>query len=444
VIYFVDPVLRAPTIGCMLMCFAAALVGVIVFLRRQSLLGETLSHASYPGIIVGIVASAPFAAKGYEDLPAAIAVIVGAFFSAWLGSCTIEFMKRRLKVHADAALCFVLSVFFGVGLTLASHVQFTHTALYLKMLPFIYGQPATMTDVHIVIYALLSLVIVAVVTLLYKELQAITFDRDYAYSLSINVKVINAIVLFLIVLAVIVGIRSVGVVLMSAMLIAPAAAARQWTNKFGTLLVVASLIGIFSGFFGNVLSVEGARALSRGGVYMHLSLPTGPMIVLVAGFICLLSLLFAPQRGLLQRWRRALRFRFRCVCENVLKTIWYVGPNSKVSVERIRAREEISLFYLRFILWRLKSAGWLEKVSKRRYRLTEDGHKWAAKIVRLHRLWELYLADVVGVGVERVHRSAEEMEHIISEEVEDQLTTMLSNPTSDPHSQPIPPRNVVI
>jgi len=443
-IYFVDPVLRAPTIGCMLMCLAAALVGVLVFLRKQSLLGESLSHASYPGVVVGVVVASPWITTKNEGLVIAVAVAAGAFVTAWIGLLVIELLQRKVGVRIDAALCFVLSAFFGIGLTIASHVQFTHTTLYLKMLPYLYGQPATMTDVHIVIYGILSLVILLMVILLHKELQAISFDRDFAASLGINVKTIDAVILFLVVLAVVVGIRSVGVVLMSAMLIAPAVAARQWTNNFTMLLIIAALIGLVSGFLGNYLSVEGNRYFSRGDAYWRFALPTGPMIVLVAGVMCILSLLLASERGLLWRKLRALRFRYRCICENILKTLWHFGSENEIALEVVAKYQDISSIYLKFILWRLSSHRWVNNTKPRYYCLTNDGRQWAAKIVRLHRLWELYLADYVGVGVERVHRNAEEMEHIISSEVEEQLTQLLHNPKQDPHDQPIPSKDFVI
>src|SRR5262249_34625711 len=149
----------------------------------------------------------------------------------------------------------------------------------------------------------------------------------------------------------------------------------------------------------------------------RLSLPTGPMIVVVATLICLVSLLFAPERGLVSRFVRIAYFRYRCLGENLLKMLWREGREKQFTLKEMSRRQTISPLYLRFLLFRLVSQGWIERMG-RYYRLTEDGMHRAGQIVRLHRLWEVYLADYLGVGAERVHKSAEEMEHILTPELE--------------------------
>jgi manganese/zinc/iron transport system permease protein len=420
----------------MLMCLAAALVGTVVFLRKQSLVGESLSHSAYPGVIMGILFSAYLLGENSDSLP--LLILMGAFSTALLGLYFIHAMEKKLKSSTDSALCFVLSSFFGIGITLASRVQFTHTTLYKQALVFLYGQAATMTDFHIAIYAILSFVVIGGIILVYKELQTIIFDSTYAKSLGIPVETINALTFTLIALAIVVGIRSVGVVLMSAMLIAPAAAARQFTNKFGKMFVLSSFFGLFSGFLGNFLSVELTKKMSDLYPAARIILPTGPMIVVVATAICIFSLFFAPERGLVLRLFRIDLFRYRCLCENVLKTLWRFGPGTKISFEKIIEYQNISTTYLRFILWRLEKNGWIKRLDRGAIQMTRDGMAWGANIVRLHRLWEVYLSDYLGVGAERVHANAEEMEHIITPELERELTILLKDPKKDPHQQPIP------
>ncbi len=430
-IYFTDAVLRAPTVGSILMCLSASLMGVIVLLRRQSLVGETLAHASYPGVMLGvIVASALDGAS--EGFPFAFCVLSAAAFTAYIGLWFSTLLQNRYRIHADAALCFVLAAFFGIGVTLASQLQFTETALYRQGQNYLFGQGATMTDWHIYLYGALALATVLLIALLYRELQMIIFDRAHAITQGLAVRRIEALISVLIVLAVVIGLRSVGVVLMSAMLIAPAAAARQYTNKLYIMLALAALFGVLSGFFGNYLAVE----LSQ----QSFALPTGPTIVIVASAICLLSLLLAPARGLLQRLLRVTFFRFQCICENVLKTIWHTSADGPVSLAQIAKFQSVSKIYLRWVLLYLRRAGWIDSLGYQVYRLTRDGQHRAAKIIRLHRLWEVYLADHLGVGVEKVHRNAEEMEHILTPEIEEQLTQLLNNPQRDPHRQPIPPK----
>lgn len=436
--YFTDPVLRAPTLGSMFMCLAAALVGVIVFLRKQSLLGESLSHAAYPGVILGVICAGILHIGGHNEVPIALLIMSGAFLSSMAGLKLIGILERKWNVRTDSALCFVLSTFFGIGLTLASQVQFSFTSLYRQIQVYLYGQAATMTDIHVVIYGVLSFAISAILLLFYKEIQVMIYDRSYAKTIGINTKPIDFLLFLLIVLAVVIGIRSVGVVLMSAMLIAPAAAARQYTNKLYAMLGLSACFGVASGFLGNVLSIEITTFLIKKYPATRLVLPTGPMIVLVASFLCVVSLLFAPKRGLILRLARAQAFRHHCLCENILKSMWRFGPDQEITFAQIKHYQSVSTIYLHILMLQLIRNGWIQRAKSHRYCLTKEGASWAAHIVRLHRLWEVYLADYLGVGSEKVHHSAEQMEHIITPELERELTLLLKNPDKDPHDQPIP------
>lgn len=432
--YLTDPVLQAPTIGSMLMCLSSALVGVIVFLRKRSLLGEALSHATYPGVVLSVLIMATF----FPDAPdlLALAILVGAFLTSLLGLWVIEKMELRFRVKNDAALCFVLSVFFGTGVLIASRLQSTHALWYKTAQIFLYGQAATMTDVHVYLYAVLAVVLIAVLTFLYRQIQMSIFDRDFSKTVGMAIRSVDTLLFLLLVLAIVIGIRSVGVVLMAGMLIAPAVAARQLTHRLWLVFVYAALIGAFSGFFGNYLSVEVPQ---WGGGKWNFSLPTGPMILLSASAICFLSLLLAPQNGLLCRFLRILRFRQQCRAENLLKYMWRHPHGYEAPYGEVKHSQSLSPWQTRVLLARLKQQGWIEKPSAHCIRLTKDGHLRATRIVRLHRLWEAYLVSL-GQGVEKVHRNAEEMEHIITPELEKELEDLLGHPKHDPHFQPIPPK----
>ncbi len=434
--YLTDPVLQAPTIGSMLMCLSSALVGVIVFLRRRSLLGEALSHATYPGVVISVLFMATFFPLSSDAV--AIAILVGAFLSALLGLWVIEKMERSFRVKNDAALCFVLSVFFGFGVLVASRVQFTHALWYKTVQIFLYGQAATMTNVHVVLYALLALLLSIVLVLLYRQIQMSIFDRDFSKTVGLPIRWIDSLLFFLLVLAIVIGIRSVGVVLMAGMLIAPAVAARQFSHRLGTVFLFAAAIGSLSGFLGNYLSVELPQWGMQQGWNWDFSLPTGPMILLSASAICLLSLLFAPRNGLLSRLWRILRFRQQCMGDNLLKYLWRLGERGEASFAQIKKWQPLPSFQLHLLLWSLQQQGWIEQ-NEHAIQLTRDGRLRATRIVRLHRLWEAYLVSL-GQGVEKVHRSAEEMEHIITPDLERELSELLGDPKRDPHAQPIPPR----
>jgi manganese/zinc/iron transport system permease protein len=408
--FFTDPILRAPTIGSMLMCLSSALIGCLVFLQRRSLVGEALSHAAYPGIVASVVLAAllfPMWEGGF-----AVTLLVGAACTSLLGLFVISWMEKKLKIYPDSALCFVLSLFFGVGVLLASRLQFTHTLWFRKVQIYLFGQAATMVDAHIFLYGILSLVVLVSLLLLYHFLKTLYFDPTFATCSGMPIKRIEGCVTLLLVLAIIVGMRSVGVVLMSAMLIAPAAAARQWTKSLATFLLLAALLGMTAAFFGTALSLW-----IPGWTHApSLALPTGPMIVLTAAAISFLSLLFAPKQGMVTRLIRLGRFRLRRRQENILKSLY------KGKCEPLSATET----------WMLERKGWMAKGS-----LTREGRREAEKLIRLHRLWEVYLVHM-GQAKERVHHSAEEMEHLLTSDMEKELQKLLDHPRVDPHSQPIP------
>ncbi len=408
--FFTDPVLRAPTWGCIFMCIASSLMGVLIFLRKRSLLSESLSHAAYPGACLGVCLFALLFPQQEEWT--FLAVLGGAFLSSMLGLKAIQHLEKTVKT--DAALCFVLSVFFGFGVVIASGMQSELPAWYKQIQMLLFGQAATMSDMHIWIYGSLAVVVAFFLFFTFRPLQAALFDRDFCLSAKIPIAALERIQFWLLLLSLIVGIRSVGVVLMSGMVIAPAVAARQFTDRLQLIFLLAAIFGGLSGLVGNYLSVLA-------------NLPTGPMIVLVATAIALFALLFAPKRGLLFRFVRILLFRLRCLEENILKGIWKKG----------RFSEKSSLI-VRTALWRLKREGWLSDQLE----LTRDGKLKAAAIVRLHRLWELYLTQRLGFQVEKVHRTAEEMEHILTPEMEVTLTKLLENPKHDPHHQPIPEKSL--
>ncbi|MEM8727885.1 MAG: iron chelate uptake ABC transporter family permease subunit [Chlamydiota bacterium] len=426
--FFTDPLYRAPFIGSMLMCLSAALMGALMFVKRGSLLGETLSHATYPGVMFGALAGALFFDPAS---PLSIAVVLGgAFLFAYFGLEVIERLKVRFRLHFDAVLCLVLSVSLGLGVVCASRIQFTDPLRYQQSQVFIYGQAATMTDIHILIYGVLSLTVVLFVLYRFREMELVFFDTLFGTTIGLNVQRSFRGVSLLLILSIIVGIRSVGVVLMAGMLIAPAAAARSFTDRLSHFLVLSGLFGLLSGFGGNYLSV---KLSAQGLVY-----PTGPMILLFAVSITLLSLLFALKRGAVSRLVRISRFRRRCQSENVLKTLWKEGKEASHSPAKILQWNRMNRLRFTRVLFRLKREGWIDTAAQGKVLLTADGIGRAERLVRLHRLWELYLVSCLKVDEERVHYSAEEMEHILTPDLEARLSKLLNHPKKDPHQKPIP------
>lgn len=418
-IFFSDPILRAPLLASMLMCMASSLLSVLLFVRKKTLLSETLSHATFPGVVGGVCVALALSCEKWIPL----FVLAGGFVTALFGALTVNLLKKKAHLREDAALCFVLASFFGIGVTLISRVQFLYPAHTRSIQGYLYGQVATMSDFHIVLYGGLALFIVGALLLFYKEFATSSFDPEFATVMGISGGKTEAFFFTLVVLAVILGIRCVGVVLMSAMLIAPGIAARKLAHQLKGMFLWAAGIGAFAAMAGCLCS-------------FHLStpLPTGPLIVLIAAGIAILALLLAPREGLLIRYLRIVVFRLQCAQENLLKALW----RGKVThFSEMKIASGLSFFPFLLILLFLRKKGWIT-FEKGKVTPSREGIARGGQIVRLHRLWEMYLVEYVGINKERVHASAEEMEHILTPQLEEELTLLLKDPQHDPHAQPIP------
>ncbi|MCC6008507.1 MAG: metal ABC transporter permease [Rhodobacteraceae bacterium] len=291
-------------IGAMMLGACAGALGCFALLRRQSLLGDAVSHAALPGICLG------FLVAGGRELPALLA---GALLAGGLGALSVQLILRRTRLKTDAALGIVLSVFFAVGVVLLTHIQGRGGAAQAGLSSFLFGQAAAILRGDLVVIGGLSVAALAVVALLWKEFKLLSFDPDFARAQGLPVARLEVLLTLVIAVAIVVGLQLVGVVLMVALLVAPAAAARQWARGLGSMVLLAALFGATSGLAG-ALASAGMRGLS-----------TGPVVVLFATAIVAVSLLLAPRRGLLWDALRRASARRRLAGTDVLVTLHGVG-----------------------------------------------------------------------------------------------------------------------
>lgn len=264
---FTDYTLRTVLLGTTLFGVTGALIGCFTFMQGKSLLGDVISHATLPGIVLAIMLS-------HSKHP--LMLLAGGLCSAALGLCSLHYIMSRTALKKDAALGLVLSVFFGLGLALMAHVQNnSHTGLIIK---YIFGNANTIIHSDLYLISIVSITVFCVLFMLRKELSLCLFDKTQAQMLGFSTHLLQNIITLLSVLCIIVGLQLVGAILMSSFLIAPAAAARQWTQHFGTMTLLA-------GFFG------GCSALAGTALSATYDMPTGPMIVIIASGIVTLSLI---------------------------------------------------------------------------------------------------------------------------------------------------------
>lgn len=285
---FQDYTFQTVALGSTLLGLISGVLGSFAVLRKQSLLGDGVSHSSLPGVVMAFVL---LGSKNTEVL------LLGALVSGLLATLLIISIVRHTRVKFDSALALVMSVFFGLGLILLTYVQKIPNSNQAGLKRFIFGQASTLLQRDIELMMICGLVLLALVLLFWKEFKLVTFDSDFAQSIGFSPKKLNLLLSFMIVLAIIIGLQTVGVILMSAMLITPAVAARQWTNRLWVMVTLSAL-------FGAVSSVAGTAASS-----LVPKLPTGPAIVVCVSIIVVVSVLFAPGRGILHRLYRRRKNR---------------------------------------------------------------------------------------------------------------------------------------
>lgn len=283
-----DYTLRNIALGSAILGIVGGILGSFALLRKQALLGDALSHAALPGICLAYMLTG-------SKTP--LILLIGAGIAGWLGTLLILRIIQETRISEDAALGIVLTVFFGFGIMLLTFIQHTGHASQSGLDKYLFGQAATLVQDQVTTMAVLGGVALLIVGLLFKEFKLITFDPAFAATLGYPVGRLGVLLTLLIVVAVLIGLQTVGVVLMAAMLIAPAAAARQWTERLSAMLALAALFGALSGVTGALISISDSK------------LPTGPMVILSATAIVIVSLLFGRARGTVWEALRTRRNR---------------------------------------------------------------------------------------------------------------------------------------
>ena len=419
-----DPNIRFVLAGTILLGISAGALGCFAILRRRALVGDAVAHAVLPGVCLAFIVA------GGKD---PFMLILGSFVFGLLSMVTMDFITRNSRIAPDASIGMVLSVFFGFGVVLLTFIQSTGYVDQSGLDDFMFGQAAAMVGTDVKVFGGLSLLILVLVVLAYKEFKLVSFDMSYARSIGYPVKRMEFLLALLMVMTITAGIQAVGVVLMASMLIIPAAAARYWTDSLGIMLVLAAGVGAFSGVTGSFIS------------YTAPAMPTGPWMVVSAALVFFISFLLAPRRGEIARHIQRKRLSFKVACENILKTLYSMeeedGRKERArSFDELRKRRYMSPRKLKSVLSSLKKRKLIEAYTgvHEGFVLTDDGRREARRLVRVHRLWEKYLSDHLQIADDHVHDDAESMEHLITSEIEQELQKSLGSPESDPHRSTIP------
>jgi len=365
-----DFTLRNVMLGAALLGISSGVLGSFALLRQQSLLGDTLAHAALPGVCLGFLISG-----SREPLP----IFLGALLSGALAAAFTLLLTNRSRLKTDAALGASLSIFFAFGLVLLTFIQGRSGSGQAGLAAFLFGQAAAIVPSDVRLMTVVALVALLTVALFWKEFKLLSFDPQFAASLGFPRLGLELLLTSVLAFAIVIGLQLVGVVLMAAIIIAPAAAARQWSDSLGQMVVLAALFGALAGVSGAVVSSSG-----RG-------LATGPLIVIAASLIALASLLFAPERGLIAAGYRARGARRELAQQRVLLDMYGLAQTHGDRAYRSESGMLGALYggSAAAQLGRLVAAGLAERTTHMQeegahYRLTETG--WARAEAALNSL----------------------------------------------------------
>lgn len=420
---FQDPSVRYALIGSMLLGISCGLLGSFIVVRKMALVGDALSHAVLPGVAIGFL---------WNMSKDPVAIFIGATVAGLLGTAVVNAIKQTTHLKEDTALGLVLAVFFAVGICLLTIIQRLPTGNKSGIDKFLFGQAAAIGVNDLKLMSLVTVLAIVAVLVFYKEFLVTSFDPGFARAVGIGVQLFHYALMLLVAFAVVIALQAVGVVLVSAMLITPAASAYLLTDRLHRMLWLAAVFGLIAGAAGAFFSFLGPN------------LPTGPFMVLGATSVFALAFLFGPKHGLVTRWIRHRSRSARTGRENTLKSVYHVLENRDFRGEGVSLRElaerrretveEARCEAAELVRHRLATA----HEEGNLLFLTPEGLHLAAAIVRNHRLWELYLTNQAQIAVDHVHEDAEKIEHVLGEEVVRELERKLGYATTDPHGRAIP------
>ncbi|MGB7342926.1 MAG: iron chelate uptake ABC transporter family permease subunit [Pirellulaceae bacterium] len=414
---------RVVLLGVAVLGAGAGLVGSFTLLRKRALMGDALSHASLPGIALAFIIASLLGRDG-KALPY---LLGGATISGLLGVGAILWIRNKTRLKEDAALGIVLSVFFGAGVAMLGIVQQMESSSAAGLESFIYGKTASMggNDAKLIIVA--STIVIVVCLALFKELQILCFDEAFAGSRGFPIVGLDVVLMSMVVLITIVGLQAVGLILMIALMVIPAAAARFWTHVLWRMALYSVIIGTVGCLVGATFSA------------VFPNLPSGAMIVLVCSFFFFLSMMFGTSRGVVIRSFRRRRLNRRIGRQHLLRAIYErLEPNTMIAGQKSTRFDSKASVTVQELL-PMRSWGWgrllptirkaqedeLLRLSGDDVYLTRSGFVEAARLTRQHRLWEMYLIAYADVAPGLVDRGADDIEHVLGPEIVDQLEDLL-------------------
>lgn len=442
--------------AAILLGVTCGLLGCFIVLRRRSLLGDAIGHSVLPGVCIGFLLTS---GRGMPSL------LLGALVFGLVAALLIALVQRTTLLKTGESMGVVFTGFYGLGIVLLTLIQnlhldrpltatssladrFFHWLAAVGVISpfnsgqagldrFLFGQIIGISPGDVRFMAIIAIVTIVIIIANWRALAAWSFDEGFARGIGLPVALIDNLMTVLMTVAIVISIQAVGVVLVSAMLVTPAATAYLLTDRLHRMAILAAAFGAAAGVLGAFASLFGDK------------LPTGSLMVLAASLLFALAFFLSPRHGVLPRARRVWQRRRRTQAENLLRTLWGIMENRgggkvdtradrRFGVYDVAATRQESPAQVRTLWRRAAGFGWVEPASADPMIVTDDGLEEARRVVRNHRLWELFLTQEAQLAADHVHADAEHIEHVLPKDVLRRLEQMLDHPVADPHGKPIP------
>ena len=389
-----DYTLVTVALGGAVLGVVSGVLGTFAVLRQESLMGDALSHAALPGVAVAFLIAG-------RDLGL---LLIGAGIASWVAVMFIRAVRSTTRIKEDAAMGMTLAAFFALGIALLTYIQRLPDARQAGLTTFVLGQAAAIVQRDVIVTGAVGLAAFACLALFWKELKLIAFDREFAQANGFPLRRLEVLLATLIVVAIVLGLQIAGVVFMVGMLIAPAVAARQWTHSLGQMVVLSAAFGAVAGASGAIIS-----GIARG-------LPTGPIIIVVAFVMVLISMGFAPERGLLWAALRRRDDRRRFTAQTVMRDLYQHAlrhhdphhPTPERALVMLRGAAA------RAGLKQLEAQGIARHEGQRGnggedcWSLTDAGVARAQQDAHNQLLWELYRRHGEGLNLPAIHEDRQQ------------------------------------
>lgn len=389
-------------------------LGCFLVLRNMSLIGDALSHAILPGIYFS------FVFFGYSTL----GFFFGATVAGMLTAVGITWVQDHVKTKNDAAIGIIFTAMFSIGVIGISALS--RTGAHLDLKDFLFGNVLGISDSDIILTSIITIYTLISIIVFYRYLFVTTFQPTIATAMGFSTKTIHYFFMLLLSVAVVSSLGAVGVILVVAMLITPAATALLLSDNLKKVLVISAVVGLLSALVGFLVSVR-------------FETTPGPAMTLVATSFYMIAVAFSPSKGLVFKYIQRLKQKKKIVKEDILRQVIKAKGAQATTITQLKENLGLDESAIHSGIQNLKTLGLLQKQGQGVV-LSDSGRKKANDLVRAHRLWETYQVDKMGIDAVKIHDEADYLEHHLSEELLEEIAQDLGFPENDPHGSPIPPK----